>query len=284
MFDISVLMLTYNSASFITEAIDSILAQTFRNFELLIIDDGSTDDTVRIIRKYTDERIKLHCLEHNYIASLNYGLLNAKGKYIARFDSDDKMHPDRLKLQYTVMEDEHSIDICCSWMTLYGEKVPVGEIARSYLGFVKHPLIELFKQNIVFHPTVMIRRTFLEKNRLCYMNYPHAEDYKLWFEAAKCGAIFYVISYPLVSYRVSDNQISQKNKIQQDDTSSLIRKEIAEYLISNSDDTRTLFDYYSIMSTLLKNKYISKKEYIDSIYSLFINNTNLFKKKKDEKD
>ena len=101
---ISVIMPVYNGARYLRECLDSILCQTFRNFELLIVDDGSTDDTCDIIRSYSDNRIRLIESRHDYIASCNLLLKEAKGKYLARMDADDIMMPDRLMAQYEYME------------------------------------------------------------------------------------------------------------------------------------------------------------------------------------
>ena len=103
---ISVLMSVYNGEKYLREAIDSILNQTFTNFEFIIIDDASTDDSNAIIKKYTDKRIKLVENPQNMglTKSLNRGLKISLGKYIARLDSDDLAFPNRLKEQYEFME------------------------------------------------------------------------------------------------------------------------------------------------------------------------------------
>lgn len=95
---VSIVLPMYNAAEYIKECVDSILMQTYSDFELLIIDDGSTDDSVEILEKYDDQRIRLIKNEHNFIASLNLGLKESRGKYIARMDADDKMKPHRLEM------------------------------------------------------------------------------------------------------------------------------------------------------------------------------------------
>lgn len=88
---ISVCIPVYNASRYLCECIDSILSQSFVNFELLVVDDGSTDDSVEIIRSYSDSRIRLIENKHDYIGSLNLLLQEARGKYIARMDADDVM-------------------------------------------------------------------------------------------------------------------------------------------------------------------------------------------------
>ena len=108
---ISVCMVTYNASPFLRDCLDSILSQTFTDYELLIVDDGSTDDTVDIIRSYPDGRIRLIRHLHDYIASLNLLYNNAIGKYIARMDADDVMVADRMQAKYEYMEAPPEIDI-----------------------------------------------------------------------------------------------------------------------------------------------------------------------------
>ncbi len=97
---VSVCMLMYNASKYLRECIDSVLAQTFQDFEFLIVDDGSTDDSVEIVQSYHDSRIRLIKNKHDYIGSLNILLDEARGKYIARMDADDVMMPMRLKIQF----------------------------------------------------------------------------------------------------------------------------------------------------------------------------------------
>lgn len=103
---ITVLMPAYNAAAYIREAIDSVLVQTFTDFELVIVNDGSTDNTEQIIRSYSDPRIVLFSQENQgVIGALNSGLKIARAEYIARFDADDVCYPQRLAFQYKFMQD-----------------------------------------------------------------------------------------------------------------------------------------------------------------------------------
>ena len=101
---ISVCMSMYNASKYLRECIDSVLAQTFKNFEFLIVDDGSTDNSVEIVKSYNDSRIRLLCNKHDYIESLNLLLKEAQGKYIARMDADDVMQYNRLSIQYEYLQ------------------------------------------------------------------------------------------------------------------------------------------------------------------------------------
>ena len=113
-------MPVYNGAAHIRECLDSILSQTFHDFEVLIVDDGSTDDTCDIINSFGDQRIRLTQNHHDYIASSNLLLTRAKGKYIARMDSNDIMMPDRLRLQFEYMEAHPDMDAVGGCIEYFG--------------------------------------------------------------------------------------------------------------------------------------------------------------------
>ena len=121
---ISVVMPAYNAEKYITEAIDSILFQTFKDFEFIIINDASTDSTKDIIESYKDPRIKLVNNEQNkgVAKSLNIGISVACGKYIARMDADDIALPERFQKQFDFMEQHPNIDVCGSWAKKTGNE------------------------------------------------------------------------------------------------------------------------------------------------------------------
>lgn len=231
---VSIVVPAYNAEKYIREAIDSIICQSFSDFECIIIDDGSTDDTPNIIRSYDDKRIVFLENGHDFISSLNLGLKIAKGKYIARMDADDRMHPDRLKIQYTIMEAEPSIIICSTWMRYFGESVTKGSIASSLSGLIEYPLLSLLQSNFVFHPTVMVRKQFLRENNILYEAYPYAEDFKLWVEIAKKGGVFYIDNQPLLYYRISEAQVTKQKREEQKNTAKKIQLEIIDYFVAQN--------------------------------------------------
>lgn len=223
--EVTVLMPVRNAGQFIRDAINSVLRQSYTNFELLIIDDGSTDNTVEIVREYRDPRIRLEMREHHFIDNLNEGIRIAKGKYIARMDADDIMHSERLRIQVQRMEEMPEITVCSTWMKIFGEH-RITEIIRSLSGKVDKPLEALLEKNVFSHPTIMMRKEFLEKNRLGYKNYTRSEDYKLWADIACYGGQFYVEPQPLLFYRISPQQFS----MQGERAGKKIRQEIKELL------------------------------------------------------
>lgn len=233
---ISVLLPAYNAERHIAKAIESVLAQSFADFELLVLDDGSTDCTRKIVQGYTDERIKLIACSHNFIATLNKGIELAEGKYIARMDADDVMHIDRLGMQYQLMEDAPEISLCSSWASYYNERIGTMQPSRGLSGLISIPELELLAANVLIHPTVMMRRSFLLDNHLSYRDgYPCAEDYKLWVEMALLGAKFYIEPEPLVLYRLHEEQVSHRRQDIQIDSARRVRRELLEALLEREE-------------------------------------------------
>ncbi|AIF50652.1 glycosyltransferase [Pelosinus sp. UFO1] len=220
---VSVIMPVYNAEDYLSQAIESILGQTFTDFEFIIIDDGSTDNSLNIIKTYNDSRIILIRNETNLklIASLNKGMNLANGKYIARMDADDISLPERLARQVEFMDQHPNVAVCGTWVELFGE------CEQSFWHFPDNP--DVAKCVLLFgcciaHPSAMLRRTILETG-LCYSDlYPHAEDYGFWVQIAKK---FDITSLPqvLLKYRISGNQKSAKDAQQVIDGAAKIQLE-----------------------------------------------------------
>ncbi len=225
---VSIIMTAYNEERYIKEAIDSILQQTFSNFELILINDGSTDRTDEIIKLFTDSRIKYICNKKNLrlITCLNIGLELARGKYIARMDSDDICYLDRLKKQVDFLECNPEIGILGSNLEVFGDTK----------GFMTYPekdddiRIYLLTTSSFGNNVVMIRKDILHKLKFQFNNeYLHAEDYKAWSEIIK-HAKGYNFQEPLVKYRAHTSSVSNKYKHIQRETRNRIR---AEYILNS---------------------------------------------------
>lgn len=209
--EISVNMTVYNGEKYVLQAIRSVLEQSFENFEFIIIDDGSTDNTADIIRTFKDKRIIHIGNPHNYIHSLNTGLEKSSGKYIARMDADDIMHADRLSVQHAIMESHPDIDVCGTWMYCFDESENE-RIWGTLSGYVDAPLHRLIKSCFVLHPTSMVRKSLIDLNHLRYKPYLYSEDFKFWSDAAAYNARFYIDSQLLHYYRVSNGQNSSLHR------------------------------------------------------------------------
>ncbi len=223
---VTVLMPVYNAAAYLSASIESILNQTFTDFEFLIINDGSTDNSELIIKRYQDSRIRYYknATNQKLIETLNKGLTLAKGVFIARMDADDIALPERLERQVHLMQKRPDISICGSLALTFSDKgildkrmLPENPEALKCICFFQCP---------VLHPATMIRRFDLEQLGMRYnKNYPHAEDLKLWSDAMKQGLLFYNIQTILFHYRYNPHSVSNLYREKQTATSVKILKE-----------------------------------------------------------
>lgn len=219
---ISVVMSVYNAGSYLQEAIDSILNQTFTDFEFIIVNDGSTDTSLTIINACNDARIKLINNDGNkgLIYSLNKAFSLASGKYIARMDADDISIPERLQLQYQYMEANPQIGVC-GGHTLHFSTSGAA-VTRSFLTHQEILGWMLFNSSVV-HPTLMLRVSCLrELGHYFDSSYTHAEDYELWSRLLfKCR--FASVDAVLLKYRVHEGQVTQKYKTEQVSNANRVR-------------------------------------------------------------
>ena len=203
---ITVLMPVFNCAPYIGDAINSILIQTYIDFEFIIVDDCSTDGTLEIIGKIEDPRIILLSKETNtgYTKSLNLGLNMARGEYIARMDGDDISLPERFNRQVYFMDNNPDVAVCGTWFEYIGE-------GNQLMPFpLTHDAIKilLLEQNPIGHPTAMIRKSILDKNWLRYdETMEPSEDYDLWIRLSAYGQLAN-IGERLLMYRIHDKQVS----------------------------------------------------------------------------
>lgn len=202
---ISVVMPVYNGEKYLREAIDSIINQTFGDFEFLIINDGSTDKSDEIIRSYNDSRIVYLQNDGNkgLVFTLNYGISKAKGEFIARMDADDISAPTRFENQVKALEANPDIGICGTWAKIIGS----ANVFKVECENEKIKCLLLFLNQFI-HPSVMFRKSILEKNQIRYEtnDFP-AEDYALWIRLAPFVEMMNIPEL-LLNYRVHPNQIS----------------------------------------------------------------------------
>ncbi|RNC63283.1 glycosyltransferase family 2 protein [Proteiniphilum sp. X52] len=235
---ISVLIPLYNSAAFIRETIDSVLAQTFSDFELLLMDDGSSDDTADIVRTYKDPRIRYERCPHDFVGTFNRGVDIARGKYVALLDHDDMMVPRRLQMQYDFMESRPDIVACGGIMRTFGkisiDWVPVLEYDRIILEYLRR------RTGPVFNPTCFFRKEVIDKYNIRYRRgYHFAVDTKFWTDVVKIGKIENMPEI-LVWYRTSDTQTSRVTLPESFKSSHVIYQEFIDYLLSKLNDNEEI--------------------------------------------
>ncbi len=210
---VTVVMSVYNGEEYLKDAIESMLNQTYTDFEFVVVNDASTDSSRDIILSYSDFRIRLIDNEVNVglTASLNIGFALAKGEYVARMDSDDVSLPERLETQVKYMEQHPEVGVCGCWVKTIGMKHEVWEYPVTHDEIVSR----LIFYNCMAHSAVLIRLSVLEKYKLCYNeDFYYAQDYELWiriFEFSKLANIPEILLY----YRLSNTQIGKKHSSRQ---------------------------------------------------------------------
>lgn len=224
---ISVLMPVYNAAGYLGDAIDSILTQSYRDFELLIINDGSTDNSADLVEQKDDPRITLLHQPENLglIEALNRGLEVAEGEFIARMDADDISLPQRFEKQVAFLNAHPEVGICGTWMEGFSQdstavwSTPLDHAAIS---------ARLLFESVLFHPTVMMRRALLEQYQLNYdPDCPHAEDYDLWCRSSRCFQLAN-IGEVLLRYRIHGESVGGRKRGEKLATASRVRSRHVE--------------------------------------------------------
>ncbi len=262
-------MPVYNAEKFVAEAIDSILNQTFKDFEFLIINDGSSDQSESIVNRYGDKRIRYIKNNSNLkvAETLNKGIYLAKGKYIARMDADDISLPERLMHQVSFLDSNPDVGVCGTWFRTTGAstrtvRTPVDD--RDIKSF-------LFFNSPFCHPSVMIRKEVLLQNNITYENILYAEDYLLWIKLSRYTKMANIPEV-LFIYREHDSNISLINKEHQEHNANIGR---AIYL---KQEFGSMFDdsIYNDFCKLYNSKVdiiISKKREIDffNFYRILFN-------------
>jgi len=225
---VSVVMSVYNSEKYLKEAIESILNQTYTNFEFIIVNDGSTDNSLDIIQEYMkkDERIVLISRENKGLPySLNEGIEKAKGKYIARMDADDISLPTRFEEQVRFMEENEEVGVCGTSVL----DIDTGDkwILTSKDNELK---VQLLFSSVFAHPSVMIRKELFDSYSLSYdVNYRQSQDFELWTRMSEYTK-FANLKKQLLKYRVLDDSITRKSDQDIDKRYIVIKSIFEKYL------------------------------------------------------
>lgn len=232
---VSVIMPVFNGSAFLKQAIDSILNQSFRNFEFIILDDGSTDDSVHIVKSYKDNRI---CLIENgrnlgVIRTLNRGLELAQGKYIARMDADDLSLEHRLERQIEFLDAHPNIVLCGTWATSVGAKRGLLSYPTDHVDI----LFNLLFYNSFAHPSVMFRSSWIRQEGMRYSSSAsHAEDFDFWTRIVTKGEVANIPEI-LLKYRVHDSNISIMNWDEGQEAVRSAREKLIDWLAGGNEAT-----------------------------------------------
>ena len=211
----------------------------------LIADDGSTDNTCEIISRYKDPRIRLLRREHDFIATLNALLYEAKGKYIARMDDDDVMLPDRLRLEYEYMEAHPEVAAVGGALEIYS----TGDKAGNVPVVTAHDLLEGCG---IYNPTSMVRREVLHKYGFRYEQaYIYAEDFRFWAEYVKHDLIIHNIEDVLIRYRTSATQISSKYSAQQLELTRNVQYDLMQWIKEREEEVKNDYEVVPVSGNKL---------------------------------
>lgn len=208
---ISIVMSSYNGEKYIRDTIDSVLSQTFQNWELIIYDDCSTDNTREIIRSYKDARIKSHFPEthEHMVFGFNYGITHSSGSYIARIDNDDTWEPSKLQKQVDFFRNHPDHGACftlVNFVNEHGKILTEKDTERVLWWDLRNKTQAEWLRYFYFygcgvsHPTAMFPRNVVEKVGLYNLGYVQVQDYDLWIRIAKHYPI-HILQEKLTNYR-----------------------------------------------------------------------------------
>jgi glycosyltransferase involved in cell wall biosynthesis len=229
---VTVLMPVYNSERYVARAVKSILDQTFRDFEFLVINDGSTDGSIDIIREFDDPRIRVIGTENQGVAAaLHLGMEEAKGAYIARMDADDESLPNRLEIEKRCLDEHPEIAVVhgsVEYIDAEGVSIFL-ERDEGHSNIITKWLLNW--KNVPIHSTVMMRASILKEHGLNYrIEMNRAEDFDLWNRIARVGDFMYLPDV-LIRYRIHSENVSNSSPVdlQFDAQSRVLRENLRRY-------------------------------------------------------
>jgi glycosyltransferase involved in cell wall biosynthesis len=226
---VSVVMTVYDGERFLAESVESVLSQTATDFELIVVDDGSTDSSVQILERYArlDRRVKVITQLHAGLpVALNLGIRHAKYQLIARMDSDDRMLPDRLERQIAFLKEHQRIQLACSncyFINAAGRRVGSSDCRLD----VDRARAELRPSHCVelIHPTVLMRKEAFVTVGGYREDLPYAEDRDLWGRIATSGIPMAVQPDYLIEFRLHTGAMTMKK--------AAVQHEICSYIDEN---------------------------------------------------
>lgn len=258
-------MPVYNSVAFVHEAVKSIIEQTFSDFELIVIDDGCTDDSINIVEAFNDPRIRILKNQRNsgIVYSRNKGNEAARGRYIAPFDSDDIARNDKFEKQIAFLEKNPSFGMLGSWANLIDEN---GKRLRKKWKLnappERIPAILLFR-NYFVQSAVVIRREALPEGNYT-PGYDVVEDYKMWIDIARYHKVWNYPDY-LLEYRIHKKSVTQREKAMMDGRDTMIFKYVYQDL-AIEQDSATL----SLLADLKNNRPVGNYSKIELLEEFLI--------------
>jgi glycosyltransferase involved in cell wall biosynthesis len=258
---VSVILPVYNEEDYINHALDSILGQSYKDLEVVIIDDGSNDNTKHIIRSRNDKRIRYHRHNNKGITkSLNKGIKLSNGQFIARMDADDISELDRIRCQLDYIKKRQNTHIVGSWYNVIDESGNI--VTTKKISFKKGVKKQLKQSSTLCHGSVMMRKKAVQELGGYNENFKYAQDYELWVRAYNRGYKFGIIKKVLYNFRITRHSITNRKGNEQKyyaerAKSKLTKEDIrVESISSKIDNNRTSKDsvyYYLIGTSMVKS-------------------------------
>lgn len=221
---VSIITSVYNCEKYLPDMVESVISQTYQNWEMIIIDDASTDNTWKILSQYNDSRIKKIQNRENkgLTVNLNKALELATGKYVARIDGDDVAYPRRFEKQVLFMEENPDVVLAGCWMRGFGNQ----NFFLQRMEGAEETRIDFLFDTPVFHPALIMRKAILDQYAIKYdENFKCAQDYNLEYRLSKYGQIRNIPEI-LMKYRYHDKQISVEKITEQQKYADKTRKAV----------------------------------------------------------
>lgn len=246
---ITVLIPARNAQATLAETLDSLAQQTLKNFEVLLVDDGSTDNTLAIARSFQNS-IAIETLSlassQGVAGALNAGLSKIQSPYIARLDADDIARTDRLEKQWTFLEQNSAVDVCSTWMELFYESTEQPNrilVKPQDDAAIKTALIQYCSMS---HGASMFRKSFFDDVGHFDTRLDFAEDYDLWCRGALLGKNYTNLQEPLTLYRQHSSQVGQKKRQLQYERDLIIKRKYISALLGGASAGH-LAEFFSLL-------------------------------------
>lgn len=242
---VSVIIPCFNLAKYLPEAIESVLMQTYRPLEIIVVDDGSTDDTSDVARRYGDRGVKLIRQENKGLAAArNAGLKVASGEYLALLDADDTFLPEKMQRQVEYMESHSDCGVCYCGIYHYREEKP-GELLNLKYDYYSGEAAKraLLRKNFINPLSVVLRASAVKSIGWFNEGYRNTEDWEYWVRLAFAGVQFDYLPQPLARYRMRATSMArQKSGLSGEVTRKRLQYQVfTELYDRSSDETRQIY-------------------------------------------
>jgi glycosyltransferase involved in cell wall biosynthesis len=272
---VSVVIPTYNHAHFLGRALQSVLDQTYANWEAIVIDNHSQDNTDEVIQGFTDPRIILLKIHNDGViaASRNMGIRAAKGEWIAFLDSDDIWYPQKLEIAITGIQESSSVDVCSTDEILVDETTGNKRLLKygPYSSdFYKQLLVT---GNCLSTSATLVRREFLNTNNILFREnneFVTAEDYDLWMLLARAGAIFKFIHSVQGEYLIHATNNSGQVERHSQNVINVIKDHVYRLQSFQTDRDRLWRNINARLLLVNSKNLIVNKQFVAGLHELFL--------------